>query len=110
VYLTGHVASSLLVAAGVARLQGTRVRFRTVLLPAARGGITPDLPDKAILALGASRYGRTVGHSLLFLATALAAWAVLRALSSRRTVPFVHGGAPGAEARPGPASRTEPFT
>ncbi len=83
-YLTGHVASSLLVAAGVARVRGMRTRLRTVLLPAVLGGVTPDLLDKAILALGASRYGRTVGHSLLFLVMGLVVWAVLCDRSSRR--------------------------
>ena len=74
----GHVAAGALAAAGVTRWQGTRARIGTVILPAALGGITPDLVDKAILALELSRYGRTVGHSLVFFTAILVLWGLLR--------------------------------
>lgn len=81
--ILGHLAASTLAAAGVARLGRRRARVGTVLLPAALGGLTPDLLDKVILALEASRYGRTVGHSLVFLAVMVAAWAVTRSWGAR---------------------------
>jgi hypothetical protein len=59
----------------------------TVFLPAALGGITPDLIDKSILVLGGSVYGRTVGHSLVFFGGTLALWAVMR----RSRVPWLGG-------------------
>ncbi len=89
-YLPGHLSAAVL-AAGVLTLrsggvvpagQGVRrsTLLLTVLLPAALGGVTPDLIDKSILALGGSVYGRTIGHSLLFLGGVTAAWVLVRRL------------------------------
>lgn len=79
----GHVAAGTLAAAGFAGIRARPVKVSTVLLPAALGGITPDLLDKAILALGWSVFGRTVGHSLVFLAVAAGFWVLLRASRAR---------------------------
>jgi len=76
----GHVATGALASAGGARLRSMRPGFVWALLPGALGGITPDLVDKAILTLEVSRYGRTVGHSLLFLGLILAGWGGVRGL------------------------------
>jgi hypothetical protein len=83
VQFVGHLAAGALAAAGGAKLRGARPAVLWVLVPGALGGVTPDLLDKAILALEASRYGRTVGHSLVFLAVMAAAWAVARRWGSR---------------------------
>jgi len=50
------------------------VSLRWMLLPAALGALTPDLLDKSRMALGGSIYGRTIGHSLLFLVAITAVW------------------------------------
>ena len=57
---------------------------RWMLLPAALGALTPDLLDKSRLALGGSIYGRTIGHSLLFLVAITAVWVGWMLLRRRR--------------------------
>jgi hypothetical protein len=83
VQIIGHLAAGALAAGGGAKLRGVRPTVLWVLVPGALGGITPDLVDKAILALELSRYGRTAGHSLVFLAAITMAWAGLRAWRGR---------------------------
>jgi hypothetical protein len=83
VQFVGHLAAGALAAAGGAKLRGVRPTVLWALVPGALGGVTPDLVDKAILALEASRYGRTVGHSLVFLAVMAAAWALARRWGAR---------------------------
>ena len=101
-YLPGHLAAGVLAAAALTLRSGPAGKgmgpagqgpagqgpngqgldrsalLLTIFLPAALGGITPDLIDKSILALGGSVYGRTIGHSLLFLAGVTAGWALAR--------------------------------
>jgi hypothetical protein len=83
----GHLGAGTLAAVGVAGLRRRPAKLSAVLLPAALGGITPDLIDKAILALEFSRYGRTVGHSLVFFGGILVLWAVIR----RSRAPWLGG-------------------
>ena len=76
----GHLATAALAAvavAAVARVRGglrAPVSLQWMLLPAALGALTPDLIDKSRMALGGSIYGRTIGHSVLFLVAITAVW------------------------------------
>ena len=79
----GHLATGMLAGVVAARLSGRRPSVRWMLVPAALGGISPDLLDKTRMALGGSIYGRTVGHSTLFLVGIALAWALWWAWSAR---------------------------
>jgi hypothetical protein len=74
----GHVAAGALAGAGVAHLKRKPPKLLAILLPAALGGITPDLVDKTIFGLEASVYGRTVGHSLVVFLGLVMCWFLLR--------------------------------
>jgi len=83
VLVPGHLATAVLAAVAGARVRGGVVRgsgarapasLRWMLLPAALGALTPDLIDKSRMAMGGSIYGRTIGHSALFLVAITAVW------------------------------------
>jgi|GEM_PF-3524395 len=82
--IPGHLATAVLAGVGVARLGGRRASVRWMLLPAALGALTPDLLDKSRMALGGSIYGRTIGHSTLFLLGITLVWAVWTGVRRRR--------------------------
>jgi len=83
VFVPGHLATGVLVGVVAARLTGRRASVRWMLAPAALGAVTPDLLDKTRMALGGSIYGRTVGHSTLFLVGIAVVWALWWAWSAR---------------------------
>jgi hypothetical protein len=93
VLVPGHLATAALAAvavAGVARVRGgprAPVSLQWMLLPAALGALTPDLIDKSRMALGGSIYGRTIGHSVLFLAAITAVWVAWTWLRRRLRAP-----------------------
>jgi hypothetical protein len=82
----GHLAVAVVSGVFAARAAAHRVSVGGVLLPAALGGLTPDLMDKSRMAMGGSIYGRTIGHSLLFLGLVTALWAAMRWFGQRGEV------------------------
>jgi len=87
-YPIGHVSLATLLAQHRATAEGRPVATHADLIPVLFGALLPDLVDKSILYLGASPYGRTVGHSLLVLALFSAIWGFLRIQNTGGTRAF----------------------
>lgn len=108
-FVPGHLATGVLVGVVAARLSGRRASVRWMLAPAALGAVTPDLLDKSYMALGGSIYGRTVGHSALFLVGIAVVWALWWAWSAR-SLPSAPVGTAAPSARHSGRPRHAPTT
>ena len=78
----GHLAAAYLLARlGAPRVDRLRLERLGVL---ALGALLPDLIDKPLMWIGATPYGRTVGHSLLLWCLALTLSLVLTGHSDQQ--------------------------
>ena len=75
-WLTGHLATSYLLARALHRTLEPSRHVAILVLAALLGGLMPDLIDKPLLVLKVTPYGRSVGHALTTSALVLcvAAW------------------------------------
>lgn len=75
-WLTGHLATSYLLAKSLHRTFEPGRHVAILMLAALLGGMMPDLIDKPLLLLKITPYGRSVGHALTtsLLVLGVAAW------------------------------------
>ncbi|MBT8403998.1 MAG: metal-dependent hydrolase [Gemmatimonadetes bacterium] len=79
----GHLATAALLAAGVARGATQKVGLWPAVVVAGFGGLTPDLIDKSRMALGWTPFGRTIGHSLVFMIAIVGVWLLAQRRAER---------------------------
>lgn len=87
-YISGHLAMGYLAVAGPAVARRAPIDVHYALLPALIGTVTPDAIDKTLRVLEVQQYGRSLGHSLLFLIALYTGWRVLCRLKLPSAQPF----------------------